>query len=1368
MTPTVETPQLDDLLRRRTGGQINIRGLRFQLLYALRRAAEMLRSDCAFTAIGLERFEDIDLYGEGVKPFRIQSDGMEGGNTYLQVKTCDGRWVWSNLKQPIKSLLEVLRADENGQFYLVLNFSLDGEPLELSQIATLPAKRQRSITKKFQQLCQSVGGTVSEADTLLPRLHIITTREEDILRELRLLLAEGFDLHGAGVDRYLSILFERLLLWSRERKVVSRDDLARLRDGIAQDLALETAYEAFGRGLLVRADWEADARPDDFFEGKETRTGHVAAELDVRRPHWHERIRSALGAVGTVVVRAPSGQGKSTLALRFARDEWPQEDTFVLKTAQTPAEVEMVCSVLRHRTRTLGLSTYLLLDNAGRQTAEWPRVAQECLALGVPVLATLRQEDWYRFARTHRFSYEPIEPSLEADEAKRIYDVLRERGRIHPSVESAEWAYEKIREPHLLMEYVYLLTHGQMLEDRLRDQVADIVAHENMGKLEILRRVALADALSAPVLTDRLCEDVAQQPGFAGDARQLVCSLEDEYLKRRGDRLGGLHWVRSDHLVRLLHDDPSHLADTALAVLDAVPFENLSDAVSNALCRTDLDRERLMNGILDRGRDAASVGRVPILLALLEGVFEAGERDFLEANRTQFDEAHAFLGQAGPFLLKMECSPASSKKFLRDLRDVSGTLGEGLDTLLAIGERLIQSSRGRDLAAQLLSAATLQLPPNALFANIGETGDLLAWHGWCGVPCPAYDANRDHLLERVKRLDYEFDELQRFTEGLWLHDRNGYRSWLDSDPHQLNGYLRWELDLLKLAREDVNDALETKDGAQGQMSIEFFATDYEKAGEETIARMQSLYSLFPFYARYNAQGVWPYPPEAVTLWHDPTTKHMTQESQYLRFHIRRNQTWSHVVESHYELDNYYTYQREWDQLRRNCLEFVLMLSRRLRAIVTGQMAKFDGAFPGDVIERTQHSLATVPHPPAQTPDELKTSLKPASEWAQHWSAFRMMLLQSALYFTQQGRLASKDEDATEEEREAEHRQHLSWHNFQDVCKDLPAMQSAMRALFDVTSDYFGAASLDSDERRAYAEAVELLDIWLKHPLPPGTRNIEAHVSARRDSERRELLSRLHHALEPLELTGVTFLYPENIMADFPSKMLPLGFSVDDPCRIEQVRNAVLDALYAKGFENDVDFFWLVPMHRDVRPLEGGFRASSRLPQDDDEQGWLLLSWTLNEQPIPDKVWDVLPELPVQVSRRLRLTATARNLVLQMECLLRVRTIVEELCASGDPYDAKIYEKHKNRLLHEQSNLAVDYEEMRVLLKKEFGARQDDLCYKAVELLLDVSQQLSQASEWEKAPTREEFSSQMLRDAIDELIAGSDEFEGESEAVRGAS
>lgn len=1341
---------LSDILQRRCGGQINIRGIRYQILYALKRALELLNPSCPFAAIGLERFDDVDLYGDPKQPISLQPDGLSGGNSYFQAKTCDGRWVWSKLKEPIKNFLELLRADADGQFWLVLNFSLDGDLLELANFPTISSKRQRAIEKKFRQLCQheDVGGTEAEADALLPRLHLIKIPEDDVVREIHAMLTAGFELHGAGVDRYLSIFFERFLFWSRERKVVRRDDLVRLREGIAQDFALETAFDAFGRGLLQRADWKADARPDDFYEGKETRTGHVASGLDVRRPIWHERIKVAFGASGTVIVRASSGQGKSTLALRYAHDEWPDEDTFILKTAQTHDEVEMVCSLLRHRVRTLGLPTYLLLDNAGRQTQLWPRVAQECLALGIPVLATLRQEDWYRFARTHRFSYEPVEPSLGPDEAKEIYEALHKNERIHASVESGEWAYEKIGEPHLLMEYVYLLTHGQMLQDRLRDQIADIETHDNSGKLEVLRRVAMADALSAPVLTDRLCEGVARQPGFVGDARQLIRSLEEEYLKRHGESLSGLHWVRSDHLVRLLHDDSTHLADTALSVLDAVAFENLSDAVSNALCRNDLEEKRFMQGIIERARLAATAGDLATLLALLNGVFEAGERRFLETNRPQFDEAHSSFGQAGPFLLKTECTPTLGRTFLASLREHSGTLGEGLDALIAISSRLNHDARGRDQAEYLLGAVGSALSLDALTVNIGNIGDLLAWHGWCGVPCPVYDASRQQLLERVSRLDFTIGDLQKFAEGLWLYDRAGYRLWLDAEPERLNGYLRWQLDCLSLERELVSGLVEQGEGAQGEISIEFFVTDADTAHSQTVDRIQTLYSIFPFYAHYSSRGIWPFAP-GTALWHDPTIKNMTQEYQHLRFLVRRNQTWVSVVESHYTLDSFYTYQRHWNELRRACLDFVVLLSRRLRGILTQQVPDFTGAFLGGVLERTEHALTTAPNPPTQTSDELKNLLKSADGWAGHWNPFRWMFLKSAVHWNKHARLAVDNESGSDEERETARLQHLAWYNFRDVYKDLSAMQGAMRTMFETTADYFGATTLDVEEKRAYSEANELLDVWLKHPLPPGIVNIEAHVSARREAERRNLIGRLHQTLQPLEAEGMTFIYPQDTIEDFPLTMLPIGFSVDDPCLVESERDRLLESL--SDFEDVITFFWLIPTHAGARFIEGGFRADARQPDEDDKDGWVLRKTTLNEQPVPETVWEVLPSLPMCPSRRLKLLATIHSLISQVSQFLRSREILGLLHLSGNFYDSKIYEKHKERLIKEQGNLGLDYNEMRTILEEEFGAQREEPGFICVETVLDLTQTLATAEAWEELAAPMDFDPENWRVAVNSLV-----------------
>ena len=114
---------------------------------------------------------------------------------------------------------------------------------------------------------------------------------------------------------------------------------------------------------------------------------------------------------------------------------------------------------------------------------------------------TIRTEDWYRFAQQSTTVYEVIEPAMSLEEARGVYARFRANNRLHPSVTSPEWAYERIGQPHLLMEYVYLLTHGRMLEERLREQVRRFSElGEDPARPEVLRQVAAsADTLGTPV-----------------------------------------------------------------------------------------------------------------------------------------------------------------------------------------------------------------------------------------------------------------------------------------------------------------------------------------------------------------------------------------------------------------------------------------------------------------------------------------------------------------------------------------------------------------------------------------------------------------------------------------------------------------------------------------------------------------------------------------------------------------------------------------------------------------------------------------------------------------------------------------------------
>jgi hypothetical protein len=76
---------------------------------------------------------------------------------------------------------------------------------------------------------------------------------------------------------------------------------------------------------------------------------------------------------------------------------------YTTRAAQTPEQVELVRNHLRFRSQ-VGLPTYLLVDDVGYRTQLWPDIAQACAAVGIPVLAAARNEDWYRFVRRAAWS----------------------------------------------------------------------------------------------------------------------------------------------------------------------------------------------------------------------------------------------------------------------------------------------------------------------------------------------------------------------------------------------------------------------------------------------------------------------------------------------------------------------------------------------------------------------------------------------------------------------------------------------------------------------------------------------------------------------------------------------------------------------------------------------------------------------------------------------------------------------------------------------------------------------------------------------------------------------------------------------------
>ena len=299
------------------------------------------------------------------------------------------------------------------------------------------------------------------------------------------------------------------------------------------------------------------AESSSYFEGKAAKPFHIAAGLPIRRKRWEEDILKTFQESDVIVIRASSGQGKSTLAWQLAfglRDTgWTP---YELLWCADEKQIGNIVSLIESRVK-VGKLPLIIIDGLRSEVLAWDHLAQSTLKLPVKYIVTAREEDWHRFgADCSHLRLGVINIEMTKDEAEKIFQQFKHAGKIHPSIDNWQSAWEKVVDRGLLIEYVYLLTQGEMIEERLSYQIRLLSDElDSKSKLEILRLVSVADLCSVRLPTLSLINSIENRFGFLGDRGQCLKSLQKEYYIQLEDReyIEGLHPVRSQHLAKLLH-----------------------------------------------------------------------------------------------------------------------------------------------------------------------------------------------------------------------------------------------------------------------------------------------------------------------------------------------------------------------------------------------------------------------------------------------------------------------------------------------------------------------------------------------------------------------------------------------------------------------------------------------------------------------------------------------------------------------------------------------------------------------------------------------------------------------------------------------
>ncbi|SMB88823.1 hypothetical protein SAMN00017405_0535 [Desulfonispora thiosulfatigenes DSM 11270] len=584
---------LSDLERSRTGGQVALSGFTYQFLYSCYLMLSEKDESVSFT---LEGLEDIDRY---------KCDVTSNTITHIQLKYSTQRQDASFLKDVLKNYLEVYLLDNTHDFKLVYDFDIakgNLNKLVNNNLDEASKKYWVGIIEKIMEENTQWNWSGFSSNAFLGKITFEKRVKDDLTLEIEKLLIERHDITTDNIRLYVNGIKVCCLEKMEYRESINRKELDAIIQNINDDIS--KGIENPAHGWIKKVDFSVLEATDEksYFEGKKASPQDIALKLPVRRIDTEKEVEDSINSNRVTVIKASSGQGKTTIALQVALNLSNEYNIYQLTWCNDAKELNNIIKYFKSRVK-LGEKPLIIIDNLDSQLSEWNRLAQllqEEITYNYKLLLTSREDDWYRYSGnlSNVKSLRTVEISLNNQEAEDIFFQLKKRNLLHDTVSDWRGSWKRIEEKRLLIEYVYLLTHGEMISERISQQISTISTSENGRiKCEILRIVCFADVCGIRLPVMKIIHNLKEPT--SSDYGEILKSVENEFLISIDENekfVEGLHPVRSMHIVKRLHEFYS-INNTAINVIKLTDLTYLSKLFSN-LPKWITNREEIYDDIV--------------------------------------------------------------------------------------------------------------------------------------------------------------------------------------------------------------------------------------------------------------------------------------------------------------------------------------------------------------------------------------------------------------------------------------------------------------------------------------------------------------------------------------------------------------------------------------------------------------------------------------------------------------------------------------------------------------------------------------------------------------------------------------------------
>ena len=522
------------------------RGYRLQTLYILWRILE----DCDTRKIFQpEGKEDLAVY-----------DAEDNLSEVIQVKAYSNNLTLSSLEpsKPDSFLYRINKlTQENPDINTcVVSFGEIGR--ELSNACQVDGKCRKKVAEKL-----SNHGQISEQDavSLISKIKLIPVNENLLIDEVFTTIKAS--LAGVDADSAFGLLNYWLYICAEKKRKITQQDVIDEINKVGKFLAERSSHhkEWFTSIIPIQERQidsdELDQLSEQFYRGVAARYEHILVNVDVYRFSWIKEISEEFEKNNIVIIHGNSGQGKTTLAYRFLHEYFPSQWRFFVRLIENREHALSIARALESHAQALGIPLAIYIDVSHNDNGWTELIKQLSNLSNIRVLVTVREEDYRRASVDNtQFQFSEIELSFDFSEAQKIYQSLVNK-KLPSAILDFEDAWNKFGKEGMLLEFVYLVTQGESLRQRLSQQVKRLEDECRLGQLnpkelELLKLVSVAFAFEARLKLKPLIEYL----NLSAPRRTLEL-FEKEYLLRLSDDsslLQGLHPIRSAILTELLTD----------------------------------------------------------------------------------------------------------------------------------------------------------------------------------------------------------------------------------------------------------------------------------------------------------------------------------------------------------------------------------------------------------------------------------------------------------------------------------------------------------------------------------------------------------------------------------------------------------------------------------------------------------------------------------------------------------------------------------------------------------------------------------------------------------------------------------------------